>query len=318
MIDFSLFYAEQISTLSGNQYDIFISASDGCDRTLIPYNEVNAKTKVFLTFPQQERMNISDGCYSNSHIEEDLYVQQMVKNIPLDLSMNSKICIDCSGFIIPHLLYLIGYLYYTGIKRLDIIYNEPEKYNDKENTKFSDIYSAPKPIKGFEAINSDLSNDEILIIESGFQSELIRQVIRNKAKVSDRHFIIGFPSLHADMYQHNRVQLYQAKYNIGSNRVLYHKSPAYDPFITANKLCSIINSYNTSNYIYHIAPLSTKPQAIGAALCYLAIKDNVPIDIIYPPSEIYFTKNTTGIHRRWLFTIEFDAIRNYANTTLRS
>lgn len=307
-IDFSIFYSEQIKSLADKQFDLYISAFDGCPRTVQPFNESCAKRKVFLSFPQQEHRKAEIQLYSNDNTREDLYIQQLFKDIPID--RKTRICIDCTGFLIPHLIYIIGYLYKLGTKTIHIVYNEPEQYINKENTIFSKTVYAPTPIHGFEAITSNIGVDEILIIETGFQSDLIREVIRSKSKAFGRHCLIGFPSMHADMYQHNLIQLESVKNFIGSDRVEYHKAPAYDPFITANKIMEIVSSYGPSkSNIFHIAPLSTKPQAIGAALSYIALKEEYPIDIIYPNSKVFYTMNTIGIHRRWLYTIELSSLR---------
>lgn len=307
-IDFSIFYSEQIQSLEGKKFDLYISAYDGCARTIQPFNESCAKKKVFLSFPQQEYSKTETLLYSNDNIREDLYIQQLFKDIPIN--RKTKICIDSTGFLIPHLIYLIGYLYKLGTSTIYIVYNEPEQYTNKENTIFSKTIYAPTPIHGFEAVTGNIGVDEILIIETGFQADLIREVIRSKSKALGRHCLIGFPSLHADMYQHNLIQLESVKNNIGSDRVEYHKAPAYDPFITANKIVDIISSYDSQkSNIFHIAPLSTKPQAIGAALSYLALKEKYPIDIIYPNSKVFYTMNSFGIHRRWLYTIELSPFR---------
>lgn len=308
MIDFSIFYSEQNPTITDKSYDFFISADDECDRTQNSFGEAIAKRKIFIRFPQQEYSTPNDTCYTNCEVQEDKYIQLLCKD--LNILKNSKMCIDCTGFIIPHLLYLLGYLYRLEINEIDIIYNEPDQYRDKENTIFSKTITSPIPIKGFEAIASDIRGEEILIIETGFQTELIREVVRSKSKAAERHCIIGFPSLHADMYQHSLIQLNKAKNNIGSTRVEYHKAPAYDPFISANKIIEIIKANRQyKNNIFHISPLSTKPQAIGAALSYLLLNEKYPIDIIYPHSETYYSMNTIGTHRRWRYTIEFDPIR---------
>lgn len=306
-IDFSIFYSEQIKSISDKKFDLYISAFDGCDRTVLPFNESDAKRKVFISFPQQEYPKTEILLYSNDNIREDLYIQQLFRDI--QINQKTKICIDCTGFLIPHLIYLIGYLYKLGLKTIYIAYNEPEQYSNRENTIFSRTIYAPTPIHGFEAITGNIGVDEILIIETGFQSDLIREVIRSKSKALGRHCIIGFPSMHADMYQHSLIQLESVKTNIGSDRVEYHKAPAYDPFITANKIIEIISSYDPSkSNIFHIAPLSTKPQAIGAALSYIALKEDYPVDIIYPNSKVFYAMNTIGIHRRWLYTVEFSSL----------
>lgn len=153
----------------------------------------------------------------------------------------------------------------------------------------------------------DVEGEDTLIIFAGFNDEMVSNVAREKSKAKHKYLFSGFPSLQADMYQQNLIQLNKSIETIGQKHVHYCKAPANDPFVTAKKLQDIIDKRlkkpEAVNYI-HIAPLSTKPMAIASALVYFN-NPEAPIDIIYPPAEEYIGHHSIGIKRTWRYTIEF-------------
>lgn len=179
----------------------------------------------------------------------------------------------------------------------------PQELN-AENTEFSKNVQNPESICGFSALSDTPGGDEILIVSSGYNDELINIVSRDKEKSKRKIFITGFPSLQADMYQQSLIQLNKCKETIGSKELL--RAPAYDPFSTAQKIQDAIDKIrrDNSNISYiHLAPLSTKPHAIAMALVYLNNPD-LPINILYPRSDSYTLSHADGIKRTWLYSLE--------------
>lgn len=307
---FSYFYIDELDAESTLKYDIFISAFDGCERTLSTYNRVYSPNKKWIIFPQyvyNGDIDVPDGLYSDK-IDEGEFILDVIES--LDIKKSSKVCIDCTGFLVPHLLFLIRFLQRKGIYKFDILYSEPVSYVKGEDTVFTMNNNAPRPIGGYSTSARNINGDDALIIFAGFNNQLITNVARDKSKARYKTLFTGFPSLQADMYQQNLVQVYKSKETIGVTNVEYKMAPAYDPFTAADKLQNVIVSFmNTcSNVGYiHIAPLSTKPMAIASSLVYL-YNENLPIDIIYPPSDIYFYGHAIGIKRTWRYVIELPKI----------
>lgn len=306
-MNYSYYFIEEIKDVSSLQYDVFISVFDGCKRTKEVFNKVKATNKYWLVIPQYNQSNDEKPAtflYSSNTNESD-YILEVIKSIEIDT--NKKVCIDSTGFIIPHLLFLIQHLKRKGINSFDILYSEPQQYEDAESTEFTRRVNHTRPIDGYSTVARDVDGEDTLIVFVGFNDEMVTNVAREKSLAKHKYLFTGFPSLQADMYQQNLIQLNKSIETIGQKHVHYCKAPAYDPFVAAQKLQEIIDKRlkksKSINFI-HIAPLSTKPMAIAAALVYFNNPD-APIDIIYPPAEEYKSHHSLGIKRTWSYTIEF-------------
>ena len=144
-----------------------------------------------------------------------------------------------------------------------------------------------------------------LIVCTGFDTELIKIIARQKGNAKEKYFIKGFPSLQADMFQQSTIQLYKVKETIGDKGVHYLMASAYDPFSTAQMIYGLVNSFKSSNVSnIYLSPLSTKPHAIAMALVYI-FNESCPVSVIYPKSKKYFYGHTNGIGRSWRYTLEF-------------
>lgn len=314
MIDFSLFYIDEVENISSLKYDLFISVYDGCERTKNTFNKIDAQDKLWLLVPQYH--NITDKldgeCLFSAKIDEAEYIGDIFSQIH-NLDETMSICIDSTGFPIPHLMFLVQYLNRKGILAFDMLYSEPKSYLNEENTQFTRSSLPTRPVDGYEATVLDVNNEDALIVFSGYNDNLVTTVARDKSKAKVKYFFTGFPSLQADMYQQNLVQLNKSRETIGEKNVFIEKAPAYDPFVAAEKvqllLDYILKEYNPISCI-HISPLSTKPMAIASALIYLYNRQ-YPIDVIYPPSEEYVSGHAIGVKRTWKYTIELNEIRTH-------
>lgn len=307
MMDYSYYFIEEVKDITTLQYDVFISAYDGCDRTKETYKKLKATSKYWLVIPQynQSLEERPSNCLYSSNTDESDYILEVIEKV--DIKEDMKICIDSTGFIIPHILYLVQYLKRKGIASFDVLYSEPRQYEKGEATEFTKRVGHTRPVIGYSTIAKDVEGEDTLIIFVGFNDEMVSNVAREKSKAKHKYLFTGFPSLQADMYQQNLIQLNKSLETIGQKHVHYCKAPAYDPFVAARKLQEIIDKRQKKpepvNYI-HIAPLSTKPMALAAALVYFNNTDS-PIDIIYPPAEEYKSLHSLGIKRTWKYTMEF-------------
>ena len=306
MINFSYYFMEEVKDVKQLHYDVFISAFDGCVRTCATFDTIQAAEKKWIVFPQyeQKKEQLPESYLTSDKTLESEFIPEVFEHITLK---DKTVCIDSTGFLIPHLVFLIQLLKRAGVGKYDIIYSEPASYNRGEETEFTKCVNAPRPIEGYSASAKNVNGNDALIIFSGFNDALVTSVARNKSKALYKYLFIGFPSLQADMYQQNLIQLSKSKESIGETYVTNLKAPAYDPFVAANKLQTIVRDLMDEKYkieYIHVAPLSTKPMAIAASLVYLANPD-CPIDIIYPPSDTYVNGHAVGIKRTWRYTIEY-------------
>jgi len=304
MIDFTIFY--KTSYENGDikileEFDFFFSAYDDCERTKVIYENVTSKKKIWIDFPHYKNsLSPSDDIYVCKSFKEDECFIELFDKISLDKT--SKICIDITGFIRPHLIFFIVYLYRIGIKKIEFLYSEPQHYVNAEETTFSGFIDEVKIIEGCSAL-VNLSNveDDLLIIAAGYDDKLIAKVSQEKSKIKSKYYILGFPSLQADMYQESILKIFQAKESIGQRIDKF--ASAFDPFVTAQTINEIVQSNPDHSNIY-LSPLSTKPQTLGIALYYLWFFQEKSLNIIFPYSNTYLPKTATGIKKTWKYTFE--------------
>lgn len=304
-MDYTIFYKEHYENgniPSDQRYDYFFSAYDDCERTLIIFDRVLASNKIWIDFPHyNNKIESKDSIiYKCESYKEDECFIELFENV--NLSPESKICIDITGFLRPHLIFFINVLHRKGLKKIDFLYSEPQHYRNAEDTTFSGFIEDVKIIEGCSsALNNPNTDNDLLIIAAGYDDKLIAKVSQSKSKIKKRYYILGFPSLQPDMYQESILKLHQAQESIGQRTDKF--APAFDPFVTAQCIHEIVIENTTSSNIY-ISPLSTKPQTLGIALYYLWNYKTKPVNIIFPYSNVYLPKTATGIKKTWKYTFE--------------
>jgi len=325
MKDYRIFFKDQLPLDKGTwepEYDLFISSFNLSDRVEDVFSKVNAKDKHWIILPDYNisAVEFPEGQYYVSPLEQtsvynesdvinDFYYKYLSKIESINIE--SKICIDITGFIKPYMMYLIALLKTLGYQCIDFIFSEPNYYSAKQKTKFSDesVYEV-RQIYGFEGCHNPDTTNDILIIGSGYDDQLIKYISENK-NMTKKIQIFGFPSLRADMYQENILRASKASDSIGrhcGNNPNNYLAAANDPFATAQvlkEICEIENNTERVSNIY-ISPLATKVQALGFTLFYLFEKDNYPISIIYPFCKTHSKRTSAGISRIWRYSIDFD------------
>ena len=228
-------------------------------------------------------------------------MMEMANNIDVN---DKEICIDATGFLIPDLLFLIRYLNSKGVNHLDIIYTEPLKYKKAEDTQFSDNFYDVKQIYGMSGTHISKMDNDMLIIAAGYDHSRIVDVA-NKKKTAKKVLLYGFPSISPGMFQENVYRAFGAEPALGSecfrDMDMNIYAPAYDPFVTAQIIKEYVQNNPYTNL--YLAPLSSKPQALGLALFFLWEKGyQKNISIIYPMCKNYITDNSEGIARIWKYS----------------
>ena len=314
-MDFTYFYKEKYSNIDKLQnlpeYDIFISMFVNSDRVKAPSCKIKHKNSLWLTFAEDIHNEFLKG-KQLLILESNEDFDKMRERINALGLTGKKVCIDSTGFRVSYLLVLIRCLYNCNLKQFDVLYTEPIQYRCAEETDFTDNFYEVKQLYGLSGLNTSNTDNDLLIIAAGYDHSRIIDVAKNK-KASKKILLFGFPSLSPDMFQENVLRAYKAETDIGANcfndMELNIYSPAYDPFVTAQ----IIKEYIDKNQkkeekefsnIY-LAPLSTKPQAIGMAIFFFW-EDGLhkPYSIIYPFCQTYYPDNSEGISNIWRYTIE--------------
>lgn len=319
-MDYSIFYKAKYDKASdfasNNEWDIFISAYNDSDRVKGIFNSLNCKEKYWIILPEYNytasEIPSTDIVFNEPALktESEIIIEFFDKY--LKNKSKKKICIDITGFMRPHIIFLIRYLKILKLSKIDIIYTDPIAYVKAENTKFTTSeVNEIRQVHYCEGLHStDISND-ILIIGSGYDHKLISYVAEDKSHARKVQ-LFGFPSLQADMYQENIINAYKAEESIGGKMFIGDHNtlvaPANDPFITADIISRFVfkeNKLKKINNLY-LSPLSTKAQTLGFALFYIKECLSNAVSIIFPFCNLYTRETTKGIKKIWKYTIELD------------
>lgn len=315
--EYNVFYKTQLppsSAWSAHTWDVFASAFNSSERVKLVFDRINAQKKFWLIHSEYDYQDnelpqgLSFRLTSDEAQSIKAFVQAIEQSVgrPID---QISICIDLTGFMRPHLLFLALYLHIRGVRKFDIIYTEPDGYRAKEKTTFSEGAIVVRQVAGFEGLNSPDHADDLLIIGSGYDHRLIKAVAEHKDK-ADKVQIFGLPSLRADMYQENVLNAYKAEDAIGVNKSTdlgEFFAPANDPFVTASVLSEIVCRRARVRPIsnLYLSPLATKAQALGFALYFIGEGINTNTNMLFPVSSRYARETSYGLSRVWLYTVEY-------------
>jgi len=313
-VDFTYFYKQKYSNVGeiGNcDYDIFISTFNQTERVTEIYKAIHSEKKYWIILPDYEN-NLFVGNDTKISVPYEGYSQLSAFIDELPLNTNTKLCIDITGFLIPHMLFTIRYLQKKrNINYINIIYTEPQKYIEEENTSFSDYFYDVTQVSGYGGSPNTNMNNDLLIISSGYDDSRITDVA-GKKKHARKIQLFGFPPLQADMFQENMLKAYKAESAVGiegfKNLDLNLYAPANDPFVTAQTIKKFIEReerYQSFTNIY-LAPVSTKPHALGMGLYCLweYSRGSKPLSIVYPVCDKYYGNTCVGISKIWKYHIE--------------
>lgn len=302
-------HIDELSTLK--EYDLFISMFVDSDRVKLPYSKIRAKAELWIAIEEDQYADfLKDKRTLILHENEDFEsLYKEIMNRPLE---KLNICIDCTGFRVQYLLFLMRCMEIAKVQIFDVLYTEPVQYRCQEHTDFSDNFYQVKKLYGMAGVNTSETDNDLLIIAAGYDHSRIIDVAKLK-KYCKKVLLFGFPSLSPDMFQENVLRAHEAESDLGSECFEDMSSniyaPAYDPFVTAQTIKEYIDQEEEKNgkeftNIY-FAPLSSKPHALGIALFYLwKFGWHKSYSIIYPFCNTYYPDNSEGVAKIWKYTIE--------------
>lgn len=290
------------------KYDVLISGYCHDARVEVPWEKIEATRKIWIVDPNNSNLIFKSS--GEDYLLNDLSEFTYVLDFPKDMGLkpNDRICIDCTGFLIPVLYVLLRSFQISGISHFDVVYSEPQRYVHAENTSFSDFYFDTRQILGYGGIHtSDMQND-LLIVASGYDDKRISDIANYKKSVKKKIQMLGFPPLQADMFQENIVKAYNSEPALGSHCFDMGNSnifaPAYDPFVAAQNIKEYLEERQLKKPFTNIyfSPLSSKPLALGIALFYIWEQGHTQsMSVIYPQCKNYITENSEGIGCIWQY-----------------
>jgi hypothetical protein len=298
----------------GQPYDVFISAFNLSERIASAFERVEAARKYWVVHNEyyfnQSELPQNAPIISSNEVSEADFIIETLGLIDPPLNAAQRVCIDITGFMRPHLMFLMKYLQSLGFTRFDLIYTEPSQYMRKADTVFSSDVIEVRQINGFEGAHSvDMAHD-VLVVGAGYDHDLISHAIAYKSSARLLQ-LLSLPSLSADMYQESLIRLRRvadAPFRVPDEQLAY--SSANDPFITYIVLDEAIRKLKErqqgiSNL--YLSPLATKPQAVGFAMFYLKHLVGAPASIVFPLASRYSKETSLGVGRTWLYEMEFEA-----------
>lgn len=293
-------------------WDIFISAYNDSSRVREIFRDIKAVNKFWWLLPEyayssEETAQLPAHISSNATNEADL-ISNNFDSMSIDFSASGRICIDITGFMMPHILFLLKYLRDSGVKNFDMIYTEPEHYALKAETRFTlDDVSTVRPVAGFEGQHHTSMAKDLLIVGVGYDHNPVGRIIQNKesARLAQLHC---FPSLSADMYQESVLRIDRVAEGSAAQldgQIFF--SSANDPYLTSLALSETVQYFLRAGGIsnLYLSPLATKPQALGFGLFYLKELEGAAASIIYPFSTRYSRETSKGVGRTWVYPVVF-------------
>ena len=295
------------------RWDFLLSAYDKTERVNTPFREIRADVKQWIVHEEYE-LPESEWPYGAIKLSASFdppaiidFVRQRSHNL-----RGMKVCIDSTGFIRPHLLVLIWALRNVGVQSFDVLYSDPVRYVDDENTEFTGPVVRVEQIPGYEGVHRPSSSaDDLLIISAGYDHRQIKHACDAKGN-SKKYIVTGLPSLQPHMYQESVLRIEEANEAIGEltpQQRLY--ASANHPFTVAQALQDLIGKENQeadaqgrSRANLYLCPVGPKPHVLGFAIFYLRDLENGAASIIYPFAEHYPVATTQGLLRTWQYRVE--------------
>lgn len=231
--------------------------------------------------------------------EPSIAIKEGLRKHNIQFKEVDNIAVDISCMTRPYYFLIIKYLAKDiGIKTLTIYYTEPEsyKFGSGRYTEYKSSHGAMAiaEIPGFSG-DIDLKKDSALIVILGFDGEMASYIVEGIG-AKEIIAINGFPSYETKFKDISIVNNKEILNNIPQNNV--HYSPADNPFETYNEIARIVNRLRDKNIT--IAPMGTKPMALGACLYAL---ENEWIGIIYPKPMAYESEISYKSWRSWKYKV---------------
>lgn len=287
--------------------ETFVIAYQKDDRSLYTVKELlNRGTKIknliVFKYPNNSK---SDNLFEELEIDkiyfiDDLFnVQNLVKSIKSNKEILEKesFYLDISCLNTPELFIVMRYLkILKPAQKICILYSIPFDYQF-ENEPFTSFVSYAGDLETKEIIgysgNSEKTLNADLLVFMGFEGALSFKVIED-INYNELILVNGLPSFFQKYKDISVINNFDV---ITPQKRKIHYVPADNPFEVYNLIEEIANGRSG----LCIAPLSTKPVALG--VCLYALK-HTDVRIVYPTSTMLLRQNiTNSVHETLIYDI---------------
>ena len=300
-----LYTIKETSEVEYNKVDVFVLGSGLDDRTLtvaenLSKTENHVSTILLLSYGEYDSTKLQqmfpDISITIFNISEDstkfLYDLQ-----GCDIFSTPKnIMLDITSIRIPEMFLFMKYLKIKNIQNtIEVTYTTPLEYEFAEEpfTSYHSYYGNLRTddLLGFSGTSEDMAHSQMIIF-LGFEGVLSAKV-NEDVKYSKLVLVNNLPSFfekYKDISVINNFELLSNRHD----EINY--VPANNPFETYN----FLNEKLDEAELACIAPLSTKPVALGVCLYALTHES---LRVVYPTADEYNFHRANSVHKTYLYTI---------------
>jgi len=222
-------------------------------------------------------------------------IKSLINN-SVNITQNCTIGIDISCFNKPYFYVILKYLRdIVGVANVSIFYTEPSSYVFNGGL-ISSYHSTSGPLTVMEipgySGEEQRNSTKVLVTLLGFDGEL-SSFITDEISPDKTVIVNGFPGYSPKFKD---VSLINNEKLVGASAVVYAR--ANNPFEVYNTLTEICT--NDDHQVTIIAPLGTKPMALGA--CLFAI-NNESVRVVYPMPDRYEPVTTNRSWNSWVYEV---------------
>lgn len=223
-------------------------------------------------------------------------VEELEKN---NFHHSTKIGIDISCFTKPYFYFIIKFLKERyKIQNVTVFYTEPKSYLFAKGL-FQTFHTSSGPLSvsempGYPGLELRGSKRKLIIL-LGFDGDLSKE-INEEVSPKDTVVVNGFPS-YAPKFKD--ISLIANEKLVSDQNITIRYARANNPFEVYNLLKTIKNE-EKGDFFLNVAPLGTKPMALGACLFAL---HNPEVRIVYPLPEFYDKKYADKCWKSWLYEL---------------
>ncbi|WP_151901732.1 hypothetical protein [Tsukamurella tyrosinosolvens] len=317
MYDYSIFERNRWSPdeLKGLSFDILLSAFNDSERVRRVFELLPATRKYWILHEEYGYSSTEipdEPIWQTRSGESEIEMWQRCLG-DLEIDPNSRIAIDITGMMRPHLLLLPLMLTKLGFNRATIFYSDPLSYLSGQETTFTEgPVERVAIVPGYAGVHrTALDTLDCLIVGAGYDDQLVKAVAESK-KAAEHYILVGLPGLQAHMYQESVFRISHARESINEFRArsLLH-APANNPFMTAQVLSDHLNEQRAKGRIdnVYLAPVGPKSQVLGFAWYFLCECVGTSTSIIFPYARRYSRETSVGLSAIHEYTLELDAIK---------
>jgi len=298
-------------TLDELDYLILASGSDSrAYEVLSKCKSISKNQVVFFHFIERlDGLDSSDPLfnfkkYSYKYIQE-IYcniknpsscLEEITKN---KFNSSTKIGIDISCLTKPYFYFIIKLLKERfAVENLSVFYTEPKSYLFPKGL-FNAFHTSSGPLSIFEipgySGQEKRGAKRTLVILLGFDGDLSKE-INEDVSPHDTVVVNGFPSYTPKFKD---ISLITNEKLVSDHNIIVSYARANNPFEIYN-LLQMIKDKATADTFINVAPLGTKPMALGACLFAL---HNPDVRIVYPLPENYENKYSDKSWNSWIYDL---------------